>query len=149
MASVWMRYLVLPAGVRGVRHVVAPVLLPDLVLLLRQEQQLLVRRLHVVVEAAQVVLTPLGVFLQETCTSLKKSWPGAPRSPRSEGSGLGLTDKHSTESLGSPGACCTVSSGPCTAPKHKHHTHKVMLNKKKTNPHPSVNSPSFKNTPLL
>lgn len=58
-------YLVLPAGVGRVEHVVAPVLSPDLVLLLRQEQQLLVTRLHVVVEAAQVVLTPLGVFLQE------------------------------------------------------------------------------------
>lgn len=42
---------------------VAPILRPDLVLLFGQELQLLVRRLHVVVQAAQVVLTPLGVFL--------------------------------------------------------------------------------------
>lgn len=42
---------------------VAPVLRPDLVLLFGQELQLLVRRLHVVVQAAQVVLAPLGVFL--------------------------------------------------------------------------------------
>lgn len=54
-----VHYLVLPAGVRRVWHVVAPVLRPDLVLLLRQELQLLVARLHVVVQAAQVVLTPL------------------------------------------------------------------------------------------
>lgn len=54
-----VRYLVLPADVRRVRHVVAPVLLPDLVLLLRQELQLLVAGLRVVVQAAQVVLTPL------------------------------------------------------------------------------------------
>lgn len=54
-----VHYLVLPADVRRVRHVVAPVLLPDLVLLLRQELQLLVAGLRVVVQAAQVVLTPL------------------------------------------------------------------------------------------
>lgn len=59
MHDVWLQYLVLPADVRRVCHVVAPVLRPNLVLLLRQELQLLVTRLHVVVQAAQVVLTPL------------------------------------------------------------------------------------------
>lgn len=73
----WVQYLVLPADVRRVCHVVAPVLRPDLVLLFGQELQLLVTRLHVLVQAAQVVLTPLGVFLSREEHQCERK-PGQP-----------------------------------------------------------------------
>ena len=56
-------YLILPADVRRIHHVVAPVLLFDFPLLLHQVGQLLVAALHVVIQAAEVVPAPLGVIL--------------------------------------------------------------------------------------
>lgn len=60
--------LILPAGVWRVHHAVTPVLLFDLVLLLRQEVQLLLTAVHVFVQIAQVMPAPLGVVLNATST---------------------------------------------------------------------------------
>lgn len=58
--------LILPAGVWRVHHAVTPVLLLDLVLLLRQEAQLLLTAVHVLIQAVQVMAAPLGVVLSAT-----------------------------------------------------------------------------------
>lgn len=55
--------LILSAGVGRVHHAVTPVLLLDLVLLLRQEVQFLLTAVHVFMQAFQVMATPLGVVL--------------------------------------------------------------------------------------
>lgn len=56
--------LVLSADIRRVGHVVAPVLLLDLLLLFIQEHQLLLAAMHVLVQAVQVMTAPLGVVLR-------------------------------------------------------------------------------------
>lgn len=63
--------LILPADVRRIHHVVAPVLLLDLVLLFTQELQLFVAALRVIVETVQVLAAQFGFFLKERVSKKK------------------------------------------------------------------------------